>query len=186
MRRPYARCARATAVTRTTNEWRKQALEEFRKNGGKPVAFPVEVKHPESFYFAQEDNSNWFYAVGGANTNVTGVVTAVPDANGNPRIGVDYQANVWDRYNWDEGKGVDIGPLKIPDGQMAQLHRVGFAQEFDMAGSSSVHHYDLGSSKPNGDPLPGPDDSRDGRLNPGREQQQDRATGMPVGRADGR
>ena len=69
---------------------------------------------------------------------------------------------------------------------MAKLHRVGLAQEFDMAGGSSVHHYDLGSSKPNGDPLPGPDDSRDGRLNPGREQQQDRATGMPVGRADGR
>ncbi|MFI2411276.1 hypothetical protein [Streptomyces sp. NPDC018947] len=168
------------------DDWRRQALDEFRKNGGKPVAFPVEVKHPKSFYFGKEVDPNWFYAVGGANTNVTGVVTAVPDANGNPRIGVDYQVNVWDRYNWDEGKGVDIGPLKIPDGQMAKLHRVGFAQEFDMAGSSSAHHYDLGSSKPNDDPLPGPDDSRDGRMNPGREQQQDRATGMPTGRADGR
>ncbi|MFE7981914.1 hypothetical protein ACFUZA_07055 [Streptomyces cellulosae] len=162
------------------NDWRRQALEEFRKNGGKPVAIPVEVKHPNGFYFAQNLNSNWFYAVGGANTNVTGVVTAVPDTNGNPRISVDYQANVWDRYNWDEGKGVDVGPLKIPDGQMAKLHRVGLAQEFDMAGSSSVQHYDLGSSKANGDPLPGPDDSRDGRLNPGREQQQDRGTDMPT------
>jgi hypothetical protein len=154
--------------------WRKQALEEFRKNGGRPVAFPVEAKQPEGFYFAQELDPNWFYAVGGANTNVTGVVTAVPDADGNPRISVDYQANVWDRYNWDEGKGVNIGPLDIPDGQMAKLHRAGLAQEFDMSGSSSVKHYDLGSSEPNDSPLPGPEESRDGRLNPGREQQQSR------------
>ncbi|GAA3796161.1 hypothetical protein ACFS5L_32980 [Streptomyces phyllanthi] len=168
------------------DDWRKQALDEFRKNGGKPVAFPVEAKQPEGFYFRQQDDPNWFYAVGGANTNVTGVVTAVPDANGNPKIGIDYQANVWDRYNWDEGKGVNVGPLDIPDGEMAKLHRVGLAQEFDMAGSSSVKHYDLGSSEPNDDPLPGPDDSRDGRVNPGREQQQDRTTGRAPERADGR
>ncbi|MDX2938167.1 hypothetical protein [Streptomyces ipomoeae] len=168
------------------DDWRKQALDEFRKNGGKPVAFPIEAKQPEGFYFTQQADPNWFYAVGGANTNVTGVVTAVPDANGNPRISIDYQANVWDRYNWDEGKGVNVGPLDIPDGEMAKLHRVGLAQEFDMSGSSSVNHYDLGSSEPNDDPLPGPDESRDGRLNPGREQQQDRTTDRAAGRADGR
>ncbi|MGX4691168.1 hypothetical protein [Streptomyces sp. JNUCC 63] len=167
------------------DDWRKQALEEFRKSGGKPVAFPVEAKQPQGFYFSQQ-NPNWFYAVGGTNTNVTGVVTAVPDAKGNPKISIDYQANVWDRYNWDENKGVKIGPLDIPDGQMAKLHRVGFAQEFDMSGSSSVKHYDLGSSEPNGDPLPDPDDSRDGRLDLGREQQQDRKTGRTVERVVGR
>ncbi|MEU8619833.1 hypothetical protein [Streptomyces sp. NPDC048623] len=150
--------------------WRQQALEEFRKNGGKPVAFPVEARQEENFYFGQNLDENWYYAVGGANHNVTGVVTAVPDAQGNPKIAVDYQANVWDRYNWDEGKGVDIGPLNVPDGQMAKLHRTGLAQEFAMAGSSEVKHYDLGSSQPNGDPLPGPEESRDGRMEPGREQ----------------
>lgn len=129
---------------------------------------------------------HWFYAVGGVSTSVTGVVAAVPDADGNPRISVDYQVNVWDRYNWDENKAVAIGPLDIPDGEMAKLHRVGLAQEFDMSGSSSVKHYDLGSSKPNGDPLPEPDDSRDGRMDPGREQQQDRTTGRTPGKADDR
>ncbi|WP_261400912.1 hypothetical protein [Streptomyces salinarius] len=174
-------------IVRTNqDDWHKRALEEFKKNGGKPVAFPVEAKLPEGYYFRKEDDSNWFFAVGGANTNVTGVVTAVPDANGNPKIGVDYQANVWDRYNWDEGKGVKVGPMEIPDGEMAQLHRSGLAQEFDMSGSSSVQHYDLGTSKPGDNALPGPDDSRDGRLNPGREQQQDRTTGRPTGRVDGR
>lgn len=113
-------------------------------------------------------------------------MTVVPDASGNPGIGVGYRANVRDRYDWGEGGTVGIGPPAVPDGQTAKLHRVGLAQEFDMVGSSSVHHCDLGSSKPDGDPLPGPDDSRGGRLDPGREQPQDRTTGMPVGRTDSR
>ncbi|GAA1016651.1 hypothetical protein STXM2123_759 [Streptomyces sp. F-3] len=173
-------------VQQNQDHWRKQALEEFKKSGGQPVAFPIEVKRDRGFYFAENLDPNWFYAVGGANSNVTGVVTAVPDANGNPKIGIDYQVNVWDRYNWDEGKGVKVGPLDIPDGQMAKLHRVGLAQEFDMSGSSSVKHYDLGSSEPNDDPLPEPNGSRDGRLNPDREQQQDRTTDRVTGRVNGR
>lgn len=167
-------------IVRTNqDDWRKQALEEFRKNSGKPVAFPVEAKAPESFYFSKEIDENWFFAVGGANSNVTGVVTAVPDENGNPEISLDYQANAWDRYNWDEGKSVEVGPMEIPDGQMARLHRVGLAQEFGMSGSSGVQHYELGSTHPDEDPLPGPEESRDERVNPGREQQQDRTDRSP-------
>ncbi|GGS24125.1 hypothetical protein GCM10010221_21340 [Streptomyces parvus] len=167
------------------DEWRRQAVEEFKRNGGKPVAFPVEAKQPKGFYFTQEADENWFYAVGGVNSNVTGVVTAVPDAHGNPRVSLDYQANAWDRYNWDEGKGVNVGPLDIPDGQMAKLHRVGLAQEFDMAGSSDVRHYDLGGASPDGE-LPGPGEGRDGREDSGREQQQDRTTNRPPGRTSAR
>ncbi|MEU9160671.1 hypothetical protein AB0D29_10445 [Streptomyces sp. NPDC048424] len=162
-------------VRENQNAWRTQALEEFRKNGGQPIAFPVEAKAPEGFYFSKDLDANWFYAVGGTNSNVTGVVTVVPDENGNPKVGIDYQANVWDRYNWDKGKGVEIGPLSIPDGDMAELHRAGVAQEFDMSGSSGVRHYELGTAEAsNQEPLPGPGESRDGRTNPGREQQQDR------------
>ena len=73
--------------------------------------------------------------MGGANTNVTGVVTAVPDAHGNPKISIDYQANVWDRYNWDEGKGVNVGPLDIPDGEMAKLQ----LDHCLIVDSSSIH-----------------------------------------------
>ncbi|MGW1148572.1 hypothetical protein ACWD6I_26855 [Streptomyces sp. NPDC002454] len=162
--------------------WRERALEEFRESGGKPIAFPVEVQSDRGFYFRQKFDENWFFAVGGTNSNVTGVVTAVPDASGNPKVSVDYQVNVWDRYNWDEGKGVNIGPVGIPDGEMAKLHRVGLAQEFDMSGSGSVQHYELGSVEPNDDPIPGPEKGRDGRMNPGREQQQDRVADVP-GRA---
>ena len=45
----------------------------------------------------------------------------------------------------DGPAGVD---MSIPDGDMARLHTVGTAKEFDMAGSSSVKHYDLGSTTP--------------------------------------
>ncbi|MGW0554129.1 hypothetical protein ACWDZ6_08025 [Streptomyces sp. NPDC002926] len=59
---------------------------------------------------------------------------------------------------------------------MARLHTTGIAQEFDMAGSSSVKHYDLGASAPNGDPLPKPDEPgrEGGRTDPGGEQQEGR------------
>ncbi|MFF7199767.1 hypothetical protein [Streptomyces sp. NPDC008141] len=38
--------------------------------------------------------------------------------------------------------------MSIPDGDMARLHTVGTAKEFDMARGSSVQHYDLGSTTP--------------------------------------
>ncbi|MFF6802897.1 hypothetical protein [Streptomyces sp. NPDC012616] len=159
------------AIRGKQDAWRAQALEEFRRNGGEPVALPVETNNSD-YSFPQGTQDNWFYAVGSARTNVTGVVIVVPGADGEPKVGLDYQVNAWDRYNWDQGKGVTIGPLSIPDGQPARLHTTGLAQEFDMQGSSSVKHYDLGSTTPNGDPLPAPDDpGREGsRQDPGRER----------------
>ncbi|MEU3775967.1 hypothetical protein AB0F11_22660 [Streptomyces sp. NPDC032472] len=144
--------------------WREEALAEFERNGGRPVAMPVETANAD--YSFSEADPNWYYAVGSARSNVTGVVTVVPDADGKPVVGLDYQVNVWDRYNWDEGKGVHIGKFQIPDGEMGRQHKVGLAQEFDMAGSSSVKHYELGS----GGPAPAPDDpGRAGeRSDPGR------------------
>ncbi|MFJ9678331.1 hypothetical protein ACIRP2_09780 [Streptomyces sp. NPDC101194] len=162
------------------DDWREQALEEFRKNGGRPVSIPVETANRD-FSFQKDVNNNWFYAVGSTRSNVTGVITVVPDANGEPKVGLDYQANAWDRYNWDESKGVTInapvmGDMSIPDGQMARLHTTGIAREFDMAGSSSSKHYDLGGSSSNHGPLPEPDQPgrEGGRTDPGREQQEAR------------
>ncbi|MFD7558251.1 hypothetical protein ACFV9E_27370 [Streptomyces sp. NPDC059835] len=146
-------------------EWREQALAEYERNGGRAVVIPVET-HNEDYYFTETADRNWFYAVGGTRSNVTGVVTVVPGADGKPVVGLDYQVNVWDRYNWDEGKGVHIGKFEIPDGEMGQQHKIGLAQEFNMAGSSSVKHYELGS----GAAVPAPDDpGRAGeRSDPGR------------------
>ncbi|CAM5363708.1 hypothetical protein [Streptomyces atroolivaceus] len=167
-------------VTDHQDAWRDQALAEFRRNGGQPVSIPVETENRD-FSFTPDVNENWFYAVGSTRSNVTGVVTVEPDANGKPVVGLDYQANAWDRYNWDEDKGVTIpvpgvDDMSVPDGQMARFHTTGIAREFDMAGSSSVKHYDLGVSDPHQGPLPQPDEpGRAGdRTDPGREQQEGR------------
>lgn len=157
--------------------WRDDALAEFRRNGGRPVAMPVETGNRD-FTFTRDVDNNWFYAVGSTRSNVTGVVTVVPDENGQPKAGLDYQANAWDRYNWVESKGVTIdlpwgSDMSIPDGRMARLHTTGIAQEFDMAGSSSVKHYDPGGPAPNQGSLPQPGREGD-RTDPGREQQEAR------------
>ncbi|MFF7498960.1 hypothetical protein ACFZBM_05890 [Streptomyces lavendulae] len=146
-------------------QWREQALAEYERNGGRAVVLPVETPN-EDYSFSQMTDPNWFYAVGSARSNVTGVVTVVPGAGGQPKVGLDYQVNVWDRYNWDEGKGVHIWSFGIPDGEPGRQHKVGLAQEFNMAGSGSVKHYELG----NGAALPAPDDpGRAGeRSDPGR------------------
>ncbi|GAB3949826.1 hypothetical protein [Streptomyces sparsus] len=159
------------AIREKQDGWREQALEEFRRNGGRPVTFSVETGNSD-YSFSQDTQENWFYAIGSTRTNVTGVVTVAPGVDGEPKVGLDYQVNAWDRYNWDEGKGVGIGPLSIPDGQPGRLHTTGLAQEFDMQGSSSAKHYDLGSETSSSDPLPAPDDpGREGtRQDPGRER----------------
>jgi hypothetical protein len=62
---------------------------------------------------------------------------------------LDYQANVWDRYNWDAGKSTNFpGGVVIPDSEMGRLHKTGLAQEFDMRGNSSTYTYDLNSESP--------------------------------------
>ncbi|MEV6679570.1 hypothetical protein AB0N09_22335 [Streptomyces erythrochromogenes] len=66
------------------------------------------------------------------------------DSTGTPVAGLDHQVNVWDRYNWDVGEDVPMGRFR---------HKAGSAQEFDMAGSSSVKHCEPGS----GAAVPTPD-----------------------------
>ncbi|MDH6542942.1 hypothetical protein [Streptomyces sp. SPB4] len=146
-------------------EWRREVLEAFEKSGGKPVAIPVETSG-QGYQHVDGGDRNWYLAVGSAMTNTTGVVTAVPGPDGRPQVSIDYQVNVWDRYNWDPGKFTPIGPTTVTDADMARFHTTGQAREFDMRGSSSVQQHDLNS----GGSWPGPvDPGRDGtRTDPGR------------------
>ncbi|MER6024676.1 hypothetical protein [Streptomyces sp. NPDC001851] len=150
------RNAAQTSITENQDRWRQEALDAYRKSGGKPVAIPVESAGTG---YTHTDR-NWYLAVGSAQTNTTGVVTVVPGADGKPKIGLDYQVNVWDRYNWDPGKATPIGPTTVTDADMARLHRTGLAKEYDMRGSGTVRHYDLGAESGS---LPAPaDPGRDG------------------------
>jgi hypothetical protein len=150
------RLASQQTITDHQDEWRRQALEAYAKSGGKPVVIPVE----SSAHSYTHSDRNWYLAVGSGMTNTTGTVTVVPGADGKPKVSLDYQVNVWDRYNWDPGKKTPIGPTNVTDADMARLHTTGLAREFDMRGSGSVQHYELGETS--GD-LPDPKDpGRDG------------------------
>lgn len=129
-------------INREMPNWHKQALAEFEKSGGKPVSIPVETKTED--YSFQSDN--WYYAVGSARTNASGVLTVEPGSDGQPQINLKYQVNTWDTYNWDAGKKVNVGPIAIPDSEMGRLHAVGLAQEFDMRGSSSIQEVEVKDS----------------------------------------
>ncbi|WP_171052864.1 hypothetical protein [Streptomyces marianii] len=105
-----------SALTRSKQEaeWRRQVLEAYAQSGGKPVAIPVETTGVGYTHDKGPDGTaNWYLAVGSAMTNTTGVVTAVPGADGKPHVSIDYQVNVWDRYNWDPGKATPIGPTSV-------------------------------------------------------------------------
>lgn len=142
-------------------EWRKDALKAYEQSGGSPVSVPIEGKNSD-YPFRQDENENWFYAVGSTRSNVTGVMTVEPGVGGEPKISVEYQVNAWDRYNWDKTKSVDIGPLHIPDGEPGRLHEVGLAKEFDMKGSSSTKRIEV-DTEADVSKTPKPDSSgRDG------------------------
>ncbi|MFJ6370547.1 hypothetical protein ACIQK5_20525 [Streptomyces virginiae] len=152
----------ASTRARQEEEWRRQALEAFEESGGKPVAIPVETwgqgyEHDKG----PDGTANWYLAIGSAMTNTTGVVTAMPGADGKPQVSIDYQVNVWDRYNWDPGKATPIGPTTVTDADMARMHNTGQAREFDMRGSSSVQRHDMGAGNAWPDPKePGRDGTR--------------------------
>ncbi|SFQ64319.1 hypothetical protein SAMN05421810_111121 [Amycolatopsis arida] len=136
---------------------------------GKPVAFSSGWKGE---YIAPEGSKDWYYALGGVQYSVTGVATVHPPEvpGGQPRVEVDYKTHVFDRYNWDGGKQTEIGPITITDEKMAEMHRAGVAQEFDVSGSTDVKHYS-GTLPERGErpDFPEAADSRSGtRTDPGR------------------
>jgi hypothetical protein len=136
----------ATHIAQNQDAWRRQGIDAFEKAGGnKTVVVPVE-SHAVGRTFQSDE---WFHAIGSHQQNVSGMVVVSPGKDGKPNITLDYQANVWDRYNWDAGKSTTFpGGVVIPDAEMGRLHKTGLAQEFDMRGSSSTYTYDLNTHAP--------------------------------------
>lgn len=162
---------RANHISPNQEAWRQQALDAYAKSGGRPVAIPVESN---AFGGTLKPGTEWFHAINAHQQNVSGVVSVTPGADGKPQVSLDYQVNIWDRYNFDKGKSINIGPWNIPDEDMARLHTTGLAQEFDMRGSSSARHQDLTDvSGPS--PVPEVDPGRDGtRKDPERGREENR------------
>ena len=103
-----------------------------------------------STYYATKDQSwDWYYAIGGFSYSVTGIVTKA-SSGGSLR----YQIHIFDRYNWDAGKSVDIGPFHFEDRELGELHLKGLAREYVVRGSGEVN--EVNGFKP-GVVIPPPD-----------------------------
>lgn len=83
-------------------------------------------------------DKNWFFAVGGYSVWGKGEAIVAPAGGGKRHYQIEFEYKFRDRYNWDKGKLVTIGPVTIHDEDMAEFHRQGLAKEFFMYGS--WHH----------------------------------------------
>lgn len=115
---------------------RQAAEAHVQENyNGQPMQFSITTPWT-STYASKELSQDWFYAVGGFSYAHTATVTVTPGANGEARVSIESDLHVFDRYNWDEGKGVSIGPVRIGDEQLGRMHEAGIAQEFEVRGSA--------------------------------------------------
>lgn len=87
-----------------------------------------------NFYATKAMSQDWFFAIGGFSYSVTGVVTK---ASGGGSL--KYRVHIFDRYNWDAGKSVDIGRFHFEDTELGNLHLKGLAREYTVRGSSDVN-----------------------------------------------
>lgn len=91
----------------------------------------------KSFYATKDQSWDWYFALGGFSYSVTGVVAKSASAAGGGSL--NYQVHIFDRYNWDEGKSVDIGPFHFEDKDLGNLHLKGLAREYIVRGSGGVN-----------------------------------------------
>jgi len=97
-------------------------------------------------YFYQGNSKDWFFAVGGHQTWHDGWFTYEPAGDGRGTLTIDINLYLYDRYNWDGGKSVQllhntplggtVADLEITDEQLGALHKKGLAREFEVYGDT--------------------------------------------------
>lgn len=98
-----------------------------------PGQHHIASKKTNAGYNQQSENKNWFFAVGGYVAWGKGLADIPPGPDS--LLSLDFEYHVFDRYNWDNGKAVNIHGVVITDHFMGEFHRQGLAQEFDEVGS---------------------------------------------------
>jgi hypothetical protein len=119
------------------------------------------------------EGKNWFYALGGFSYSYTARATARPTPKGgDPIVTVEYRLHVFDRYNWDTGKSVTIGPVTVGDEVLGDLNKRGLAKNFEVHGTTGVDSTTVGlHQKVTAPPPSSPAGGRDGeRSDPGRDR----------------
>ncbi|MBD7918514.1 hypothetical protein H9657_09520 [Cellulomonas sp. Sa3CUA2] len=132
--------ALATEYQGLQDEMGVTALLQAQEAGfTEPVTYPLSTPW-SGFYIGSHLSNDWYYAMGGIQWSAVGEVTVYPPTATEPAWTYETTTSLVlrDRYNWDGGKGVTIGPLDVTDEQLAELHRAGVAQEFTATGESAV------------------------------------------------
>lgn len=109
-----------------------KVVEEFR---GKPMEFQITTPW-NGGYATKGQSQDWFYAIGGFSYAHTANVRVTANKDGGAHVVITSSVHVFDRYNWDGGKAVTIGPVTVTDEQLGELHKVGLAQEFEVRGTA--------------------------------------------------
>jgi hypothetical protein len=122
------------AVQALATEHASQAFRDASTGSGSTKTFASPWM---GFYATKETSMDWFFALGGFSFAVAGEVTT-HKSEGKWLGELSYKAYVFDRYNWDTGKSVTIGPFTFEDTELGRMHVVGLAREYIVRGSSSV------------------------------------------------
>lgn len=101
-----------------------------------PGRHDIVAQQTREGYNREPQNRNWYYALGGYHAWGRGSAV-VEELGGQRRCSLDFEFKVRDRYNWDNGKYVDIGDYRVTDKFMGEFHRQGLGREFDCVGSFS-------------------------------------------------
>jgi hypothetical protein len=107
---------------------------------GQPMRFQVTTDW-QGYYATQGESKDWFFALGGFSFAHGADVIVTPNPDGSTHVEIQHQLHIFDRYNWDEGKSVEIMGVEVGDEQLGHLHEVGRAQEFQVWGKSSPQSY---------------------------------------------
>jgi len=92
-------------------------------------------------YFKQQKDTNLFFAIGGFSYWGNGKVS-VRERNDAQKTGQEvarsytltFSFHLYDRYNWDTGKQVQIGGITVTDAFMQEFHKQCYAREFNIKG----------------------------------------------------
>ena len=115
-------------------------VQEFRQVQGFLRTLPI-GRHRFTSIFAeggsynvQEENAEWFFAIGGYRRWGRGEAI-ISNVKIGRHYGVDFEYCVYDRYNRDGGESVTIMGTTITDEFMGEFHRQGLAREYDCYGT---------------------------------------------------
>jgi hypothetical protein len=123
------------ATTTKLNDYQQdintKIANEYR---GKPLTFTA----ISTWQFFEANVGNWSHAVGGFYFAYSGVVTVTPASSTgkNPVVTIQYALNTHDYYNWDPQKPAGFPGLEDKD--LLQLHKVGYAQEYEWIGITPI------------------------------------------------